>query len=245
MTKSAQLAALIKEDIANKHYVFGSKIPSERELSDLYNLSRGTIRKGIEQLIEEKYLERISSKGTYVIKNYGQKMMINFVGMSEQLKNENIVPETEIVAYEIREAGFKLAHIFGIKEHDRLYRIMRLRSGNAVPISIEDTYIPYKLVSQIEKIDLQIFSLYEIFSSNQIQIKNIHHSISTARVRNNEAKILNLNDGDNVVSLQISASSESEEIVEYTKVYVVPSYCSFYTDLYYSNGEATINAQNN
>lgn len=244
MTKSEQLAAILKKNIDNKTYVFGSKLPSERELSDIYNMSRETVRKAIEQLINENYLEKISKKGTYIVRNTGQTMMINFSGLSEQLKKENILPDTEIVAFEVRDAGFKLAHIFNIDEYDKLYRIMRLRSGNGTPISIEDTYIPYKLINKVEDIDFQMFSLYEVFAANQIQIRNIQHSISTARVRNNEAKILDMNDGDSIVSLQISASSNDRKIVEYTKVYVVPSYCNFYTDVIYTNEEATINAQN-
>ena len=61
---------LLKRDIVNKielgEYQEGSLIESERELMEKYQFSRITVRKAIDELVNEGYLYRIQGKGTYV-----------------------------------------------------------------------------------------------------------------------------------------------------------------------------------
>ncbi|TDW25749.1 GntR family transcriptional regulator [Breznakia blatticola] len=245
LNKSEQLAQMLKDDIHDGKYIFGSMIPSERELSDLYQLSRETVRKALELLINENYLKRSPGRGTFVIKNTHEDLSIHFKGMTELLTDAGFTPETIIVASEVCEAGFKHAQIFGIKETDKLFRIMRLRKGNNRSISIEDTYIPFDLIPNIDSIDFQIFSLYDILSSHSIKIDVISHTITTARVRNNEAKLLNLNDGDGVIYIQLTSHADTKNVVEHTKVFVVSDFSGFYTDSLFRENEVTIYAQNN
>ena len=61
---------LLKKEILNKietgEYQEGSMIESERELMECYQFSRITVRKAIDELVNEGYLYRIQGKGTYV-----------------------------------------------------------------------------------------------------------------------------------------------------------------------------------
>ena len=141
-TKGLEFAESLKHDITEQRYLFGSMIPSERTLAEQNKLSRATIREAIQYLIKEGYLKKSQGKGTYVIKHSNENLRINFKGMTELLRDSGFTPSNSIVATEKCKAGYKLAHIFKVKEEDELYRIIRLRSGNDQPISIEDTYVP-------------------------------------------------------------------------------------------------------
>lgn len=61
-----QLARSLREHISSGGIDPGSALPSERDLSEMAGLSRVTIRKGIEQLIEEGVLVRKQGSGTFV-----------------------------------------------------------------------------------------------------------------------------------------------------------------------------------
>lgn len=244
-SKSQSLALEFMNQIDNGFYQFGRLFPSERTLSSNYSTSRTTIREAISTLIAKKYLIQSQGKGTYVIKNNHSDLKINFKGMSELLKKNGIEPYTVIIASEKQKAGFKLSKIFDINEDDDLYRIIRLRGGDKKPISIEDTYIPYELINNIEEIDFNIFSLYDILAYNNIKINNIIHRISTSTVRNNEAKLLNISDGEPVISIELSSYTHEHKVVEHTKVLVISEYCGFYCNSYFKNGEASVYAQDN
>ena len=56
----------IKAEISSGTYASGQRIPSEAELSQLYSVSRVTVRRAIEELVGEGYLTKRQGKGTYV-----------------------------------------------------------------------------------------------------------------------------------------------------------------------------------
>lgn len=61
-----QLEKLILEEIDNGNYPVGSMIPTEMELSQMFGISRTTVRQAISDLVREEHLYRIKSKGTFV-----------------------------------------------------------------------------------------------------------------------------------------------------------------------------------
>ena len=64
----------IKQNIMSKvisgEYAAGERIPSERELCEIFSLSRTTIRRAIDELVAEGILFRVPAKGTYVAHNH-------------------------------------------------------------------------------------------------------------------------------------------------------------------------------
>lgn len=56
----------IADQISSGEYVSGARIPSERELCEIYSVSRTTIRKAIDELVINNYLVKHPGKGTYV-----------------------------------------------------------------------------------------------------------------------------------------------------------------------------------
>lgn len=58
-----QVEADIKNRILSKQYMPGDKLPTENELSDQYNVSKITIRKAIQNLSDEGYVNKVQGKG--------------------------------------------------------------------------------------------------------------------------------------------------------------------------------------
>ena len=56
----------IKCAIEEEKYKYEDKIPSEPELSELYSVSRITVRRAVDELCTEGYLIKKQGKGTYV-----------------------------------------------------------------------------------------------------------------------------------------------------------------------------------
>jgi len=60
----------IKNEIKENRLNPGSKLPSERELSKMLNVSRTSVREAIKALITIGYLETFERKGTFLAENY-------------------------------------------------------------------------------------------------------------------------------------------------------------------------------
>ena len=61
-----QLKREFYEKIANKEWLPGQLIPSEKELCEEYGVSRITVREALRELVQANYLVRKQGKGTFV-----------------------------------------------------------------------------------------------------------------------------------------------------------------------------------
>ena len=61
-----QLQKKIKKQIEDGQWAPDESIPTERELIQTYNLSSGTVKKALLNLVNEGYLYRVQGKGTFV-----------------------------------------------------------------------------------------------------------------------------------------------------------------------------------
>ena len=61
-----QLKESLLERITSKFYAVGDLIPSEFELQEMYKVSRITIRRAIQELVQDGFLSAQQGKGTYV-----------------------------------------------------------------------------------------------------------------------------------------------------------------------------------
>ena len=238
-----QLAEIIREKINSNEYVFGLALPSERELAKSFDVSRSLVRSAIEQLCTEGILKKYHGKGTYIMLKDIDDSSKHFKGMSELLKKAGYDPSSKILNTMTRKAGYKFSKIFDVSEDTEIFQVLRLRLGNEQPISIENTYILHDSIPDIENIDFQIYSLYDLFRTNNIKIQNISHAFSTTKVHNTDARFLNLENDTSVIYIDITSSLINKQVVEYTEVLVRPEFSKYYTDGIFKNGIYQVNAQ--
>ena len=238
-----QLAEIIREKINSNEYVFGLALPSERELAKSFNVRRSLVRSAIEQLCTEGILKKYHGKGTYIMLKDIDDSSKHFKGMSELLKKAGYDPSSKILNTMTRKAGYKFSKIFDVSEDTEIFQVLRLRLGNEQPIAIENTYILHDSIPDIENIDFQIYSLYDLFRTNNIKIQDISHAFSTTKVHNTDARFLNLENDTSVIYVDVTSSLIDNQVVEYTEVLVRPEFSKYYTDGIFKNGIYQVNAQ--
>jgi len=76
-----QISDIIRFVIKIGNHEIGEKLPSERVMSEYYNVSRVTIRKAIEILVDEKVLTKNHGKGIFISEHYDFKLPNMHVGL--------------------------------------------------------------------------------------------------------------------------------------------------------------------
>lgn len=157
-----QLSDLIEEKIDDGTWKKGNKIPSERELSFMYNMSRITVRNAISELVRKGKLEKIQGKGTYVLNKSIIQNLGNVYSFSGEMEKQGKISSTKLVNREIIRADHKIAENLGINENDQVIYIERLRCADEnVPIMVEKTYFSLEKFGFILNIDIERKSLYK------------------------------------------------------------------------------------
>ena len=170
--------------IASGVWKAGECISSERELCEIYDVSRMTIRQAIGELVQEGILTRKKGKGTFVCEQkVNQKDMMSF---TEMIKQSGRSLETKVVEFEIIDTPEDIQDVFIL---DRLYKISRKRIVDNECIAVETVYIPVDYCGHLNKEMLE-GSLYKVLEGFGYIITNSNSSIVAVNVDDEIRKIL-------------------------------------------------------
>jgi GntR family transcriptional regulator len=116
------------------------------QLCKIYDVSRITVRKAVEDLVLGGYLVRQRGKGTYIRVEHIENKLSKFYSFSESLRAMGINEVAEVLAFEEVAASTKIAKELQLfPPNINVYKITRLRSVNDVPYAVEASYIPTAL----------------------------------------------------------------------------------------------------
>lgn len=192
------------------------QLPSEREICETYDLSRTTVRQALDELEKEKYIYKVHGKGNFISpKRYNQDL-ISFYSFTEEMKKAGRKPKSEVIGFEIRESGEKLANIFKQNEDDLAYKVTRIRKADDIPMMYEVTYLPFERFKELKKEKLEMAPMYDVFSSEyNVRITSAEEVFEPILTSKLESIYLDVEEGS--PSLKIERFTyEGSKIIEYT-----------------------------
>lgn len=172
----AQLRDLLKGQIADGAFVPGERIPSEDKLNGLYGVSRITVRRALQELVDEGYLVKCPGKGTYVSERVPgapahAKVRARFTqnndvqSFTEACESNGQAAGAHLLALEEVD-GFEGARdFFGFGAEGRLLRVVRIRTADRTPIMVEENYFPAGEYGFLREADFEDTSLYDIVTA--------------------------------------------------------------------------------
>ncbi|NBJ70831.1 MULTISPECIES: GntR family transcriptional regulator [Clostridia] len=161
-----QVQDILKERIINGIYPKGELIPSELELKDEFEVSLITVRRAVEQLSNQGYVEKKSGIGTIVLDNHAVSKLSKGQRFSEYLISEGNNLKKEFASLMKIETinGSILEKNFG----KQCYCLERLYTLDGQPYIHFNHYIPLSVILPDEPEQL-LNSLYEILFQQGIK----------------------------------------------------------------------------
>lgn len=209
-----QLKQLLIQMIDNEDIKPDEAIPSEPKLMAMHHLSRTTVRKAIDELVNEGYLYRIQGKGTFVKGRGFEQALIQLSGCSEDIKRLGLTPRPHVLEAKIITPSKRIAHTLGILDGEAVFYMDRIIYGDHLPINRNKSYIPYKYVPGIENHDFNVESLYKVLEKDyNIRILKAIRSIEAILANDEVAKSLEVTPGAPVLLFkgQVIATTPQDE----------------------------------
>lgn len=160
-----QVANDLHEAIVNDVYHVGARVPTETELSRLYDVSRITIRKAIEMLVEEGLLTKRQGKGTFVQESHRALMVLDdrrtaLNGFSASCRQNGLEPGSTLLRREVVDVPPAAREFFG--ENARLIAIDRVCTADETPIMIDHCLFAREGHEFLETAELENASLFDL-----------------------------------------------------------------------------------
>ncbi len=156
-----QLLDVIEEKIRSEAWPRGEKIPAERELCEMYGVSRITVRKAIEELTRSGKLKRIQGKGTFVAEHPITQQLGMVYSFSQEMEKQGKISSTKVLDIEIIAADDKLADRLNIEQGEQVIVLKRLRLADDQPIMYERTYFKKQRYEKLLEVDFNKVGLYK------------------------------------------------------------------------------------
>jgi GntR family transcriptional regulator len=156
-----QLEDILMQSIESGTFKQGEKIPTELELSKIYNVSRITIRKALEELTRNNYLVRKTGKGTFVSNEKLQRSISGINSFSKVCHTLGREPGAKTIKLVIEDATTEDIRCLDLKTGDKVIVLERIRYADKIPVSIELSRFPESFIFLLND-DFNNTSLYEI-----------------------------------------------------------------------------------
>ena len=156
----AQLKEIIIDQIERGELAPGDQIPSQRELCKRHKMSHMTVRRAINELINEGVIFAIPGKGLYVVEEARFVDNDSLKGFEEQMARLGVSTTTKMLDSGIINASTLLARTIGVAVGAPLIYMSRLRLANDKPHSITHAYLPHMLCPGLLDHDLAANSLF-------------------------------------------------------------------------------------
>lgn len=191
---------IIKKDILSKIdeeiYKPDETIPPERELMEIYNVSRITVRRAVDELVSECHLYKVHGKGTYV-KGTSRTMGLSVVkSCSEEIQQQGFTPSRKILSAEREPCSRKVARELEIADGAPVLHLQRVYYADEEPVIYCESFIALDYFPGIENKDLSNRSLYDIIENDyNTEIVDSMRYIEAVAAYENVADALDLSDG--------------------------------------------------
>lgn len=181
----------------------GESIPTEPELEQEFGVSRATVRRAVETLVADGYLERRQGRGTRVRDRPETQNVGQVYSWTDEMRQRGVPTSSSHLVVRRAIAGRRVAGELGIKRSDPVVVISRVRNINGVPTAIMVNFLDEKAVPSLADRGLPGDSLYvELAETYGIELVAGEEIIRARDATAAEAALLDIEDGASVLNVR-------------------------------------------
>lgn len=215
-----QLCNLLTDQIHKGILKPGDKIPSELQLSEMYGISRITVRSAITQMVDEGLLMKRHGKGTYVTIPVFVESKAGG-SFTRSCQKNNIIPHTEVISVKTVPCSSEVSSSLQVEEGMTVHRICRVRYANHNPVIFEVDYFrqedDFILNADFKEMPMSEIILKETGLNPQL----FEDIFDIAPASKEHAQFLSCNAGTPMLRVRQIVMTENHQILYYNEQYIL------------------------
>lgn len=220
-----QVSDYIRDKIYSQEWDATERIPSERQLMELLDVSRGTVKRGIETLVKEGILVQHRGSGTFVARPAlprpsGQSL----ISIAESFRAEGIRFETRVVEMKRLRADAACAKHLGLVEGSDILLLRRLRLSGNKPLVFMESRLNLAECPGLSRFDYTkraLFSAVEETSRRKISYARGQYGACVAGER--YAAVLGCEERDPILHVEQVVYLEDDAAIEWSSMWYPPN----------------------
>ncbi len=224
-----QIADILATDIKAKRLLPFEKIPTEYELTHLFDVSRVTVRQAIRVLGERGLVVSRQGKGVFVTGPRVNQELNQLRGFYDSLLAQGYEPETEVLHLEGPERSVS-SHLAGLASSD-IYRFKRLYKIEDAVVAVADVVLSSFGV-RITRQDVDAYPVYSLIERVlKRKVTRATTEIRSGRADPGIAEIMNLGGDGHLLQMLRTSFDAQQLILEQTCFHIQPDAFAFHLDV--------------
>jgi GntR family transcriptional regulator len=207
-----QVAQQLEHAIETGELPAGTRLDGELALANQLGVSRPTLRRAIEYLVDRGYLVRRRAVGTQVV-HPKVRRPVELSSLYDDLAASRKDPRTKVLSLEAVPPSDRVAHALGLEDGVEVLALERLRYADGQPLAIMRNWFPKGLL-ELDAERLERAGLYQLMRAAGISLHLASQTIGARGASAAEAKLLQASKGEPLLTMERTTYNENGQPVE-------------------------------
>jgi DNA-binding GntR family transcriptional regulator len=208
-----QVASRIEAAISDGRISPGSRLENEVALGERLGLSRPTIRRAIQELVDKGLLVRRRGIGTQVVQGKVTRNL-ELTSLYEDLSRTNQHPTTTLLLHEVTGAEAKIAEHLNVAVGAPILHLRRVRQADRVPLGILENFLP-EAFTDISAAELKNHGLYQILRNRGVAMRIARQRIGARNANPDESRLLGISRSSALLTMERTAYDNAGRAIEF------------------------------
>lgn len=199
-----QIKELLIAKISKGEWSPGDIIPSEMQLAQELEVSQGTVRKAITELVENNVLKRKQGRGTFVANHDSKRALFHFFNIADD-NGHKVLPDGPTLSCRPKRASRLESSKLRLPAGATVICIERVRKFKDQPTMLETITLPSALFGDLGKTEACNLPnmLYELYEKQYgITIHSAEERLRAVAASDHDASLLNLPSGTPLLEIE-------------------------------------------
>lgn len=211
-----QIKQFLIDEIHSGRYQPDQRLPSERELSEQFQVGRMTVRRALIELQHEGKIYTRMGKGTFALDPKIDQELRALTGFSQDVHSRGGLHSSRVLEARVIPAPPAVANALRILPGARVYLIARVRYSDGVPLAVESAHLPCLFFPNLLDHDFAVESLYEVLKNDYgVTLVQAEQTLEAALANPEEIELLSLTPPAAVLRMERLTYNQDGQPVEY------------------------------
>lgn len=207
-----------KEKIESGQIAEGERLPTESSLMESYQVSRDTVRKSLNLLEQNGYIQRGRGRASLVMPKQRYTFPLSEIASFQEVnKLSNVHAETEVVNLDILQDSHKIKKIFQQSVNGEVYELIRVRRVKDEAVILDKDYFVRDVVPRLPLNECKV-SVYRYLEEELgLQISYAVKEITVQKANAEDYELLDMGDYNMVVVVKSHTYLENNTLFQCTE----------------------------
>lgn len=221
MKKSKYLAIYewLSDQIRERKFLPGDRIPNEMELAAKFGVHRMTVRQAINKLVGDHIIVRKRNKGTFLLAERSPvltRTLDNVPTYHDDIVRAGLTPGYKTLAARTIPGDAQVSSQLGLAEGEPVTYVHRLIYASEVPIAIEKAYVPESLFPGLAELNLDSVLYNIMLTRYNLAPTYSRHEISVLMPSEEERRLLKIKDGTPCMLVESLVFDQNGAAIEFS-----------------------------